>query len=143
MGRPELVDRLIGRVTEINREQAYGWLYADGALYRFHAWECNRLFDQFQHGMEVSFEPRESRAFKVTPVKPILPANGAPVQGFVIRAERGFALLAGDDRREYFVHVKGIGARLYEQLQPGRGVRFQAHRGERGLEARDISILNC
>jgi cold shock CspA family protein len=139
-----LSDRLRGHITEIYREEGYGWLHAEnGLLFRFHHSECGRLFDQFAQGMEVSFEKRESRAFKVVPVKPILPANGAPLQGFVVRAERGFAILAGDDKRDYFVHINRIGARLYTELEPGRGVRFTAHRGERGLEARDIAVLNC
>jgi CspA family cold shock protein len=58
-------------------------------------------------------------------------------------SEKGFGFVrqdAGGD--DCFVHYSHINAPGYRQLEPGQRVQYEPVETERGLQARDVSILN-
>ncbi|CAF0746317.1 unnamed protein product [Rotaria sordida] len=57
--------------------------------------------------------------------------------------EKGFGFISKtSDGTDYFVHFKNINATGFRQLEQGQEVEFTATQGEKGLEAKDVSIID-
>ncbi|CAF1031930.1 unnamed protein product [Rotaria sp. Silwood1] len=57
--------------------------------------------------------------------------------------EKGFGFISKtSDGTDYFVHFKNINATGFRLLEQGQEVEFTATQGEKGLEAKDVSILS-
>ncbi|CAF2565882.1 unnamed protein product [Rotaria sp. Silwood2] len=57
--------------------------------------------------------------------------------------EKGFGFISKtSDGTDYFVHFKNINATGFKQLEQGQEVEFIATQGEKGLEAKDVSIIS-
>ena len=134
-----------GRVVSIYLDRRYGWISGeDEHDYRFWARACaGHTFDELPKGIAVEFRPVASRAFDVKPLRPMLPANGEPRQGFVRRLEYGFAVITADDGRTYMARRKDLGFQAFAKLRDGGGVTFETQRSEQGLKARAVVALDC
>jgi cold shock CspA family protein len=136
---------LKGRVTSVDLSRRYGWILGnDEQHYRFWARSCHgQFFEELSKGISVEFTPAGSRAFDVRLLRPILPVNGEPRQGFVRKLGDGFAILGADDGKTYMAGRSDVGSQVFGQLRLGGGVRFETQRSERGLRARAVVALDC
>lgn len=56
--------------------------------------------------------------------------------------KRGFGFIAGNDKKDYFVHYTGIAKEEHRRyLEPGQIVRFGIVQGEKGPAAAEVIVL--
>ena len=54
---------------------------------------------------------------------------------------RGFGMIIGEDKEEYFIYHTEINMEGFRQLKPNQKVRFQPNETEKGLNALDLEII--
>lgn len=58
----------------------------------------------------------------------------------VIKAEKNFGFLRGEDGFDYFVHRDSCINACFDKLKPGATVNFSDTEGAKGKRAEDVSI---
>lgn len=56
-------------------------------------------------------------------------------------SERGYGFIAGEDGNDIFVHYKSINSSGYKTLNEGDTVEFEVEMGQKGLQAKDVTIV--
>lgn len=57
-------------------------------------------------------------------------------------AEKGWGFIAADEGgEELFVHYKNINGNGFRSLEQGQKVEFSSEKTDRGLQAKDVSVL--
>lgn len=55
--------------------------------------------------------------------------------------EKGFGFIEADGGEDVFVHFSAIKAQGYKSLEEGQKVKFDTERGQRGLQAANVTLL--
>jgi CspA family cold shock protein len=57
--------------------------------------------------------------------------------------EKGFGFIAGEDGQEYFMHRSAVkDGSVFEQLREGQPVTFDGGKGEKGLRAENVRLVD-
>lgn len=71
------------------------------------------------------------------------PEGGAQMYTGMVKwfnAEKGFGFIAREDGEDVFVHFSAINSDGYRTLNEGQQVRFEIEQGQRGLQAKNVTL---
>jgi len=57
-------------------------------------------------------------------------------------ATKGYGFITRDTGEDVFVHYSAINAKGYRSLQEGQRVEFALFEGNKGLQAKDVSVVS-
>jgi CspA family cold shock protein len=57
-------------------------------------------------------------------------------------ADKGFGFIAQQSGPDVFVHFRNIKSSGYKSLAEGQQVQFNVTKGEKGLQAENVSVIN-
>jgi len=55
----------------------------------------------------------------------------------------GYGHIYDSSNNEYFVHYTDISGSGYKNLARGQHVKFKGYEGDKGLYAKEVSVINC
>lgn len=58
------------------------------------------------------------------------------------RSDRGYGFIAGNDGKDVFVHFSAINGTGYKSLNEGDSVQYEVEVGQKGLQAKDVTVIN-
>ena len=58
-------------------------------------------------------------------------------------AQKGYGFITADEGVDYFVHYASINVDGFKTLAEGQRVTFEESKSEKGLEAREVTLVAC
>lgn len=56
--------------------------------------------------------------------------------------EKGYGFIKGDDGVDHFVHSTELNMQGFKDLQEGEDVRFDSEEGDKGLVAKNVTLVD-